>query len=196
MSDIAPGQDTSPLLRTPLYGLHNEQKARMVPFSGWEMPVQYQGIRAEHDAVRSQVGMFDISHMGKFLLTGEGVIAQLQTLVPTDLSSLKPGLAQYTVLLNDTGGVIDDLIIYLQEPSDDGTEQVVLIVNAATTDKDRDWLVGHLENVQLDDVSREEILIAVQGPEAIATLNHVIPGASLDTIPRFGHRTVDVMGNP
>ena len=193
MSDVSTGQS---LHRTPLYDLHKDQSARMVPFSGWEMPVQYQGIRPEHQAVRERVGMFDISHMGKFLLAGSDVIQQLQALVPTDLSQLQPGAAQYTVLLNENGGIIDDLIVYLQDPAEDGTEHVVLIVNAGTTAKDRQWLEDHLKDIQFDDVSTEEVLIAVQGPEAIATLQTLIPAEDLDSIPRFGHRTVDVMGNP
>lgn len=192
MSDASTAQA---LCRTPLYDLHKEQSARMVPFSGWEMPVQYQGIRPEHEAVRKQVGMFDISHMGKFLLVGKGVINQLQRLVPTDLSKLQPGAAQYTVLLNEHGGIIDDLIVYLQDPAEDGSEQVVLIVNAGTTDKDRTWIENHISDLQFDDVSTEEVLIAVQGPEAIAILEKTIPGSDLGSIPRFGHRTVDVMGN-
>lgn len=191
MSDVSTGQI---LHRTPLYDLHKEQSARMVPFSGWEMPVQYQGIRPEHQAVREQAGMFDISHMGKFLLVGSGVIAQLQTLVPTDLSQLKPDSAQYTVLLNENGGIIDDLIIYLQHPTNDGLEQVVLIVNAATTTKDREWIKSHLSDIQFDDVSQEEVLIAVQGPEAIAILQTLIPDEELAEIPRFGHCTINVMG--
>ena len=195
MNDSAAGQGQTALHRTPLYDLHKEQSARMVPFSGWEMPVQYQGIRPEHEAVRQRAGMFDISHMGKFLLAGDAVMEQLQTLVPTDLSTLEPGAAQYTVLLNEKGGIIDDLIIYLQAPTADGTQQVVLIVNAATTTKDREWLVQHLKDIQFDDVSTEETLIAVQGPEAIAILQTIIPGESLESIPRFGHRIVDIMGN-
>lgn len=191
MSDVSTGQA---LQRTPLYDLHKEQSARMVPFSGWEMPVQYQGIRPEHQAVRERAGMFDISHMGKFLLVGSGVIHQLQGLVPTDLSQLEPGAAQYTVLLNENGGIIDDLIVYLQSPTNDGLEQVVLIVNAGTTAKDREWIKSHLSDIQFDDVSQEEVLIAVQGPEAIAILHSLIPGADLGAIPRFGHRTINVMG--
>ncbi|MEB3230483.1 MAG: glycine cleavage system aminomethyltransferase GcvT, partial [Leptolyngbyaceae bacterium] len=197
MNDVAAGQPNSELSRTPLYALHRESSARMVPFSGWEMPVQYQGIRVEHEAVRQTTGMFDISHMGKFRLQGAAVIDQLQTLVPTDLSSLKPGAAQYTVLLNERGGVIDDLIVYLQAPGDDGQERVVLIVNAATTVKDRDWLTSHLTDIHFEDVSTQQALIAVQGPKAIATLQTLIPAnaaESLDTIPRFGHRTVDLLG--
>ena len=122
-------------LRTPLYDLCAPD-ARMTAFSGWEMPVQFSGIKQEHGSVRTAVGIFDISHMGKFVLagdnvSGDNVLRSLQHLVPSDLSKLSPGKAQYTVLLNPQGGIIDDLIIY-----DEG-EQVSLIVNAATTDKDK-----------------------------------------------------------
>ncbi|MEM9214240.1 MAG: glycine cleavage system aminomethyltransferase GcvT [Cyanobacteria bacterium P01_F01_bin.150] len=192
MSDVAAEQA---LFRTPLYDLHKEQSARMVPFSGWEMPVQYQGIRPEHQAVRERAGMFDISHMGKFLLLGTDVLEKLQALVPTDLSQLKPGAAQYTVLLNENGGIIDDLIVYLQEPTNDGLEQVVLIVNAATTVKDREWLKRHLTGIQFDDVSQEEVLIAIQGPKAIAILQTLIPDETIELIPRFGHSTVNLLGS-
>jgi aminomethyltransferase len=185
------------LLRTPLYHLHREQNARMTPFSGWEMPVQYSGIKPEHHAVRTQAGIFDISHMGKFVLTGAGAIAQLQSLVPSDLSRLTPGNAQYTVLLNETGGIVDDLIVYYNGTDDSGAEHVKLIVNAATTDKDRDWLLEHLDSntITFQDVSRDHVLIAVQGPEAIALLQKTVD-EDLNAVPRFGHLTGTVLGQP
>ena len=126
------------LRRTPLYDLAIEQNARMVGFSGWEMPVQFSGITQEHHAVRSDAGMFDISHMGKFTIVGQDVLTQIQRLVPSDLSRLQPGQAQYTVLLNPQGGIIDDLIFYFQ-----GDDRWVVIVNAATTQKDRDWMLAN-----------------------------------------------------
>ena len=98
----------------------------MVPFAGWEMPVQFQGLIQEHEAVRTSVGMFDISHMGKFFLSGPDILDALSALVPTDLSGLQPGQAQYTVLLNPKGGIIDDLIIYNQGQKN-GQDTVALI---------------------------------------------------------------------
>lgn len=184
-------------LRTPLYDLHVAQKARMVPFAGWEMPVQYTGITPEHHAVRDHVGMFDISHMGKFTLAGEGAIAQLQRLVPSDLNRLQPGDAQYTVLLNEKGGIIDDLIVYVEDPDEAGVDRVSLIVNAATTEKDRDWLLTRLETdgLQFQDVSRERALLAVQGPDAVSMLQTVVD-EDLESIQRFGHHRGTVLGQP
>lgn len=185
------------LLRTLLHLRHLELKARMVPFSGWEMPVQYSGISKEHQAVRQQAGMFDISHMGKFVLTGQDVIAQLQKLVPSDLSRLKAGEAQYTVLLNEQAGIVDDLIIYYQGETKPGQQRITTIVNAATTAKDRDWLLGHLDQsiVHFQDLSAEKVLIAVQGPEAVQQLQAFVQ-EDLQSVPRFGHLEGTVLGQP
>ncbi len=189
MSETKP----SNLLRTPLFQLQQEQKARFVPFSGWEMPVQFTGLKQEHQAVRSKVGMFDISHMGKFSLVGKDLVAQLQTLVPSDLSRLQPQEAQYTVLLNPQGGIIDDIIFYRQEDSNTGEEQGILIVNAATTDKDRDWILEHIDpnSIKLQDISRDRVLIALQGKEAIPVLQSLVKEDITD-IPRFGHQEVTI----
>ena len=185
------------LLRTPLYDLSADLKARFTEFSGWEMPVQYSGIKQEHQAVREAAGMFDISHMGKFLLRGTGVLAALQQLVPSDLSRLQSGAAQYTVLLNPQGGIIDDLIIYDQGVDADGAERVAIIVNAATTDKDKAWMLKHLpsSHIEFEDSSRDRALIAVQGPEAVAQLQHLIV-EDLSQVGRFGHLEGTVLGQP
>jgi len=183
-------------LRTPLYDLSADLKARFTEFAGWDMPVQYSGIKHEHHAVRTAAGMFDISHMGKFFLRGQGVLAALQKLVPSDLSPLQPGLAQYTVLLNPQGGIIDDLIIYYQGTDTDGTERVAVIVNAATTDKDKAWMREHLPAaMEFEDGSRDRVLIAVQGPEAIAQLQRVT-AEDLAQVGRFGHIAGTVLGQP
>ncbi|MEA5463524.1 glycine cleavage system aminomethyltransferase GcvT [Leptothoe sp. PORK10 BA2] len=176
------------LLHTPLYDLCVQANARMTAFSGWEMPVQFSSIKQEHTAVRSSVGLFDISHMGKFILTGDNVLRSLQQLVPSDLGKLAPGKAQYTVLLNPQGGIIDDLIIY-----DEG-EQVTLIVNAGTTDKDKSWLLEHLSDVNLQDNSQTQALIAVQGPKAVETLQ-LITDVDLSTIRRYNHTYGQVLGS-
>ncbi|MEL6399667.1 MAG: glycine cleavage system aminomethyltransferase GcvT [Cyanobacteria bacterium J06626_4] len=185
------------LLRTPLYNLSADLKARFTEFSGWEMPVQYSGIKQEHQAVREAAGMFDISHMGKFFLRGTGVLAALQKLVPSDLSRLKGGEAQYTVLLNPQGGIIDDLIIYDQGTNSEGTELVAIIVNAATTDKDKAWMLKHLpsSHIEFEDLSRDRALIAVQGPEAVAQLQRLI-AEDLSQVGRFGHLEGTVLGEP
>lgn len=105
---------TTTLSHTPLYNVSVELNGRMVPFAGWEMAVQFSGINLEHQAVRQAVGMFDISHMGKFVLRGEKLIEALQSLVPSDLSRLQPGEAQYSALLNAQGGILDDIIFMIR----------------------------------------------------------------------------------
>ena len=169
----------------------------MTAFSGWEMPVQFSGIKQEHQAVRQGAGMFDISHMGKFCLTGPAVLAQLQRLVPSDLSRLAPGKAQYTVLLNPEGGIIDDLIVYDQGINAEGQPQITLIVNAGTTDKDKTWLLDQLGTapVQFSDQSQEQVLLAVQGPSATAKLQTLV-SQDLSQIARYGHAQGTVLGHP
>ncbi|MEM9002863.1 MAG: glycine cleavage system aminomethyltransferase GcvT [Cyanobacteria bacterium P01_F01_bin.86] len=185
------------LARTPLYSLSADLNARFTEFSGWEMPVQYSGIKQEHQAVRTQAGMFDISHMGKFFLRGQGLLAQLQQLVPSDLSRLQAGAAQYTVLLNPQGGIVDDLIIYYQGTGTAGEERVAIIVNAATTAKDKTWMLEHLppQNLVFEDVSRDRALLAIQGPDAVAQLQRVTQ-EDLAQVNRFGHMEGTVLGQP
>jgi aminomethyltransferase len=179
------------LLQTPLYSSLVQQQARMTEFAGWAMPVQFSGIKQEHQAVRDRAGLFDISHMGKLELRGPGAIAALQPLVPSNLDRLAPGQAQYTVLLNPEGGIIDDLIVYLKP------DTVALIVNAATTAKDTTWLNEHLagSGLELVDKSRDRALISLQGPAAAALLQ---PHTSLDlaSLGRFAHDDGPVLGQP
>lgn len=185
------------LLQTPLYTACVEQKARLTEFAGWAMPVQFSGIKQEHQAVRDRAGLFDISHMGKFTLTGPGVIAALQRLVPSNLERLQPGQAQYTVLLNPQGGIIDDLIVYLKSPLGAEPETVALIVNAATTDKDKTWLLEHLAGSDIDlvDESRDRALISIQGPAAAALLQPH-SGLDLSELGRFAHADTTLLGQP
>ncbi len=182
----------SELQRTPLYQQAIDLQARMTGFAGWEMPVQFSGLTAEHQAVRTVAGMFDISHMGKFVFQGSSALAQLQVLVPSDLSKLTVGQAQYTVLLNPQGGVIDDIIVYLEA---DG--QVVLIVNAATKDHDWQWLTSHVDQtqVQCQDLSADMALIAIQGPQAIAKLQPLV-NHDITSLSNFGHCRAAVLGHP
>ncbi|AFY46841.1 glycine cleavage system T protein [Nostoc sp. PCC 7524] len=190
-------QTAETLARTPLYQQGVELKARFTSFGGWEMPVQYSGITREHEAVRNAAGMFDISHMGKFTLQGKNLISQLQGLVPSDLSRLQPSQAQYTVLLNPQGGIIDDIIVYYQGEDPTGTQQAAIIVNAATTAKDKVWLLQHLDQnqVQFQDLSREKVLIAVQGPKAIKYLQPLVK-EDLQPIKAFGHLQGTISGKP
>ncbi|BAY40706.1 glycine cleavage system T protein [Nostoc sp. NIES-2111] len=195
---MANQQDTAEILaRTPLYQLGVELKARLTSFGGWEMPVQFSGISREHEAVRTAAGMFDISHMGKFTLQGKNLISHLQVLVPSDLSRLQPGQAQYTVLLNPQGGIIDDIIVYYQGEDSNGTQQAFIIVNAATTNKDKAWILQHLDQnqVQFQDLSPTKVLIALQGPKAIDYLQPFVK-ADLQPIPAFGHLETTILDKP
>ncbi len=185
------------LTRTPLFSVAQEQKARFTSFGGWEMPVQFQGITREHEAVRNKAGMFDISHMGKFTLVGKNLISQLQQLVPSDFSRLQPGEAQYSVLLNPEGGIIDDIIFYYQGETSNGEHKGVMIVNAATTDKDKTWLLKHLDTKEINfqDLSPDKVLIAVQGPKATTILQQFTE-ADLSPVKAFGHLDTSVLGKP
>lgn len=177
-----------PLAQTPLFQLAVELKARLTSFGGWEMPVQFSGIGREHEAVRTAAGMFDISHMGKFVLRGKQLIAQLQPLVPSDLNRLQPGQAQYTALLNSQAGIIDDIIFYYQGQDANGEQRGVMIVNAANTSKDKAWLQAHLDpnQVEFQDLSPEKVLIAVQGPQAVTYLQPLVQ-EDLTQLKPFGH---------
>ncbi|MFL0648357.1 glycine cleavage system aminomethyltransferase GcvT [Cylindrospermopsis raciborskii UAM/DH-BiRr] len=185
----------SPGGKTPLYQTGVEMKARFTNFGGWEMPLQYTSIIEEHQAVRNGAGMFDISHMGKFNLQGKNLMVQLEKLVPSDLSRLQPGQSQYTVLLNPQGGIIDDIIIYRQSGKNTDNEKVVIIVNASTTDKDRNWLSQNLDlnQIQFEDLPRDKILIALQGPKATAILQSFVAD-DLTPIKAFGHLETEILG--
>lgn len=184
--------DILPLAQTPLYQLALELKARLTSFGGWEMPVQFVGINREHQAVRTAAGMFDISHMGKFVLRGKNLVSQLQRLVPSDLQRLQAGQAQYTVLLNSQAGIIDDIIFYYQGEHS-GEQHGTIIVNAATTSKDKAWLLQNLSDVQLHDLSAEKVLIALQGPQAAAILQQFVQ-QDLSQIKAFGHLEATIFG--
>lgn len=157
------------LKETPLAAVHKELGARMIPFAGWNMPVQYTSIVAEHQAVRSGVGLFDLSHMGELWISGPDALANVQRLLTNDASVLQPGMAQYTFLTNHRGGIIDDLIIYCVAP-----ERYLLVVNAANTEKDRSWIAENLEGAaELDDRSADTALLAIQGPRSQSVLQRV-----------------------
>ena len=149
-----------------------------MPFAGWEMAVQFGGLVQEHQAVRQHVGVFDISHMGVLTLQGDGVKDALQALLPTDLFRIGPGEACYSVLLNEAGGIRDDLIVYdrgrrpwLQAPEDAGsneTDELVLVINAACAEADTAWIRSQLEpqGFRISDRKGDGVLLALQGPEA------------------------------
>ncbi|TML84520.1 MAG: glycine cleavage system aminomethyltransferase GcvT [Actinobacteria bacterium] len=154
------------MLNTSLHDRHAALGARMVPFAGWEMPVQYEGVIPEHLAVRDDCGVFDVSHMGEFEVEGPRATALLQATLSNDLDKIGPGEAQYTLLTNERGGIIDDLIVYRL----DGF-RYLLIVNAANRESDLRWLKEReIPGSDVRDVSDEYALLAVQGPRAIERL--------------------------
>ena len=170
------------LLRTPLYDRHVALGAKLVPFAGWEMPVQYAGVIEEHRAVRTDAGAFDVSHMGEFEVEGPRARDFLQSALSNDVDRIQPGEAQYTLLTNEDGGIVDDLIVYrLEECS------YLLVVNAANRGIDFEWLKSReIAGSDVRDVSDDYALIAVQGPRAIERLG--LPPAVAFT---FAETTID-----
>lgn len=154
------------LKRTPFYDLHAEAGAKLIDFGGFEMPVQYSGIRKEHEAVRAAAGMFDVSHMGEIKIVGPHALDAVQYLTVNDVSKLVPGKAQYSAMCYEDGGVVDDLLVYMLDEND-----YMLVVNAANKDKDFDWMVSNNPHkAAMEDVSDDYCLLAVQGPESVGIL--------------------------
>ena len=181
MSDAAPK-------KTPLYDEHVRLGAKMIPFGDWIMPVQYSGILDEHQAVRNNVGVFDISHMGQLVATGSTAGAWLNEMLTNNTQKLEVGTGQYTFLLNESGGIIDDLIIYRTAP-----EEFLLVVNASRTDEDFAWLKRHRpNNVSLSNRSADYGGLAIQGPRVV-DLFHAILGKNVDLPPR--NAIVDLVRN-
>jgi aminomethyltransferase len=159
------------LRKTPLDALHRELGARMVPFAGYDMPVQYRsGIIAEHLQTRGQASLFDVSHMGQLVLEGEGVAATLEALVPADVEGLAQQRQCYTLLMNDSGGVRDDLIITRW-----GADRFLLVVNAACKAGDREYIASRLSPGQVLAELEDQALLAIQGPQAREALRALIP---------------------
>ena len=158
------------LKKTPLHDWHVQRGGRIVEFAGWHMPVQYAGIVAEHHAVRQRAGLFDVSHMGEIRVRGAGSLAFLQRLITNDASVLEDGQAQYTVMTNEEGGIIDDLLVYRLSDND-----FFLVVNAATTPKDVDWVMNAADGtVEIEDQSADWAQLALQGPRSEEILSRVL----------------------
>ncbi|KGX88863.1 glycine cleavage system aminomethyltransferase GcvT [Pontibacillus litoralis] len=150
------------LKRTPLYPEFKKNGAKTIDFGGWEMPVQFSSIIEEHHATRTKAGLFDVSHMGEVYVAGDGAEAFLQKMLTNDISKITPGRAQYTIMCNENGGTVDDLLVYqLAE------QQYLLVVNASNTDEDFEYLKQHVtEDVILENRSDQYAQLAIQGPEA------------------------------
>lgn len=187
------------LKRTPLYPVYAEYPGvRCIDFGGWELPVQFSGIQKEHEAVRRQAGLFDVSHMGEFIVTGKFAQIFLQQVTTNDVSKLVDGQAQYTLMCYPDGGVVDDLLVYRIT-----ADRYMLVVNASNIDKDFDWLREHLiGDVTLQNQSGETALLALQGPEAESILSkltespigelkpfHFMERAEISGIPALVSRT-------
>ncbi|MCM3342174.1 glycine cleavage system aminomethyltransferase GcvT [Paenibacillus sp. MER TA 81-3] len=160
----------SQLKRTPIFPLYADYPgARCIDFGGWELPVQFSGIQKEHEAVRTQAGLFDVSHMGEFIVSGSSAEAFLQHVTTNDVTRLVDGRAQYSLLCNPNGGVVDDILIYRL-----AANHYMLVVNASNIDKDFAWLQEHLPaDVVLENKSDSTALLALQGPNAQAIAAHV-----------------------
>jgi len=156
---------------TALNDIHVALGAKMVPFAGYNMPVQYEGINTEHETVRKDVGVFDVSHMGEFLITGEHALALIQKVSSNDASKLIAGKAQYSCLPNATGGIVDDLIIYMM-----AEEKYLLVVNASNIEKDWNWISSqNTMGAEMRDLSEDYSLLAIQGPKAIEAMQSLTP---------------------
>jgi len=176
--------------KTTLYNTHLNLNAKMTPFGGYEMPVQYSGVTKEHLAVRKGVGVFDVSHMGEFMVSGPKAFGLLQYICSNDISKISIGKAQYNYFPNETGGIVDDLIVYRLEE-----EKYLLVVNASNIEKDWKWVQKH--NVDfgavVEDQSEETALLAIQGPKAIEAMQQ-LTSAPLTELPYYSHTTATFAG--
>ena len=168
-STVAP----TPLRRTALHATHHGHKARMVDFGGWDMPVQYRGLIEEHMAVRTGVGVFDVSHMGDIQLRGPNSLAAVQKLLMNDASKLQVGQAHYSAMLYPNGTFVDDVVLHKL-----GENDYLIVINAGTREKDVQWVrktIGGMSGLHITDVSDYYTQIAIQGPKAMATLQKLTP---------------------
>jgi len=184
------------LLKTPLHDRHIALGAKMVDFAGYEMPVVYTGIQEEHLAVRNAVGVFDVSHMGEFIVRGKQALDLVQSVTSNDAAKLEIGQAQYSCLPNASGGIVDDLLVY-RLPEDycaEGEQAFLLVVNASNMEKDWNWISAHNTfDTRLINISLETGLIAVQGPKTAAVLQP-LTDIALDEIPYYAFRKGKIAG--
>ena len=161
----------------------------MLPFAGYNMPILYEGVNAEHEVVRNAVGVFDVSHMGEFLLTGPNALALIQKVTSNDASTLTIGQAQYSCLPNNDGGIVDDLLVYKMND-----EQYLLVVNASNIDKDWDWISSHNDlDVEMKNLSDDYSLLAIQGPKAVEAMQF-LSSLDLAAIPYYHFEVGDFAG--
>ena len=169
--------------------IHEALGAKMVPFAGYNMPVQYEGINIEHETVRKSVGVFDVSHMGEFLIEGKNALALIQKVTSNDASKLEINDAQYSCMPNDQGGIIDDLIVYRVKEY-----TYLLVVNASNIEKDWNWISTHNDvNAEMKNISEAYSLLAIQGPKAIEAMQS-ITSIDLSEIPFYKFKVGDFAG--
>lgn len=174
---------------TALTEKHVALGAKMVPFAGFNMPVQYEGVNVEHETVRNGVGVFDVSHMGEFLLTGPKALDLIQRVTTNDASTLTVGRAQYSCLPNGKGGIVDDLIIYRMKE-----DQYLLVVNASNIDKDWTWISAHnTDGVEMRNLSDDYSLLAIQGPKAVEAMQ-ALTSVNLSEIAYYHFEVADFAG--
>ena len=174
---------------TALSHIHESLGAKMVPFAGFNMPVSYEGVNAEHETVRNAVGVFDVSHMGEFLLSGENALALIQKVTSNDASTLEIGKAQYSCLPNNDGGIVDDLIVYKIKE-----EQYLLVVNASNIEKDWDWISSFNDlGVDMKNLSEDYSLLAIQGPKAVEAMQS-LTSIDLSAIKYYHFEVADFAG--
>lgn len=178
------------LKRTPFYEVHQHAGAKLIDFGGFEMPVQYAGILKEHQAVRERAGIFDVSHMGEIMVTGPKALNLVQHVTVNDASKLVPGKIQYSAMCYTDGGIVDDLLVY--KISD---EQYLLVVNASNKDKDLTWIVEQNAKIgaQLEDISDQTCLLAVQGPKSVQILQKLTT-VNLSEISYYNFKIGDFAG--
>ena len=175
--------------KTALYNAHQALGAKIVPFAGYEMPVQYEGVTVEHETVRNHVGIFDVSHMGEFLIEGEEALQLIQKISSNDASKLTIGKAQYSCMPNNSGGIVDDLIIYRIKEN-----TYLLVVNASNIEKDWNWIESqNTFKASLRNLSDDYALLAIQGPKAIESMQS-LTSIDLAEIPYYSFKIADFAG--
>lgn len=176
-------------MKTPFYDIHKLFGAKMLSFYGWEMPLQYSGIVAEHINTRANVGLFDVSHMGRFEVKGSKAFDCLQTLVTNDISKLNDNQALYSPICHDNGGIIDDLIVYMIN-----RQKFLVVVNASNREKDLEWIVKNSKSAVIENISDKTALLALQGPLAKKVLDKAVNGVNLDQLKPFDIAITNIFG--
>jgi len=171
-----PENDEPPIQLLPLDAWHRAHGGRMVPFAGYEMPVQYEGIMAEHLWTRESAGLFDVSHMGQLVFSGEGADAAIEALLPGDVKGLGQGRMRYSLLLGEGGGILDDLMVTRRAAGEGAGDELYMVVNGATKYDDIGYIIEHLPDEITMNLLDEQALLALQGPKAVDALSRLVPG--------------------